>query len=182
MTGGPGESRDRQKGDDRADVKKVAAYVLERRLDPGGNHEVWLARGADGTAVALKLGGVPQPTDREDERIPGLVPVLESGTSEGLPYQVMPLVPGITLTERLVGEALLPSEAERVITTVGRTLAALHAAGRTHGDVRPANVLLGQNGEVTLIDREQRAAATPDGDRAALAMLIRGSARSSTGA
>ncbi len=160
-------------------MRKVAAYVLERRLDPGGNHEVWLARGADGTAVALKLGGTPQPTDPEDGRIPGLVPVLESGTSDGIPYQVMPLVPGITLAERLAGGAFLPSEAERVTTAVRHTLDALHAAGRTHGDVRPANVLLGPHGEVTLIDREWRADATPHRDRTALALLIRRSAGAS---
>ncbi len=163
-------------------MRKVSDYVLERRLDPGGHHEVWLARRGDGRAVAVKLGGSPQPADGENELIPGLVPVLESGLSDGVAYQVMPLVPGITLSDRLAEGPLLANEAERVVASVTHTVVALHAAGRTHGDIRSANVVLGRDGEVTLIDREQRDWAAPHSDRAALALLLLGSGRASPSA
>ena len=108
--------------------------------------------------------------------------MLESGLSDGIPYQVMPLVPGITLGDRLAEGPLLPNEAERIVASVTHTVVALHAAGRTHGDIRSANVVLGEDGEVTLIDREQREGTAPHRDRAALALLLLGSGRDSPSA
>ena len=151
----------------------VATYRPERRLDRGGLTAVWLARALDGTAVALKLGGAPQPADHEDERVPGLVSVLEAGMSNGVPYQVMPLVQGVTLSERLTDGSIERNGVARVVASIARTLDALHALGRTHGDVRAANIILGQDGAVTLVDREVRLKATPERDRAALALLVR---------
>jgi len=149
----------------------VGGYRLERRLDPGGEREVWLARAADGRAVALKLGGAPLPPGPE---VPGLVPVVESGVRDGVPYQVMPLVAGPTLAERMAAEGPLDRDtARRVLAALARTLDALHAAGGAHGDIRAANVILGEDGRVTLLDREARPGATPAADRAALAALAR---------
>lgn len=124
-------------------------------------------------AVALKLGGAPEPADPDEGRIPGLVPVLESGRSDGLAYQVMPLVSGATLAERLAGGPLAPDEAGRLVASLARILGALHAVGRAHGDVRPANIVLGPEGAVTLLDREVRERTTPRADREALALLAR---------
>ncbi|MDO8562897.1 MAG: hypothetical protein Q7S25_03525, partial [Candidatus Limnocylindria bacterium] len=129
---------------------RVGGYRLERRLDPGGLHEVWLARAADGRAVALKLGGAPLPPG---PALPGLVPVLESGVQDGVPYQVMPLVAGPTLAQRAAERPLDRDAARRVVAALARTLDALHASGGAHGDVRAANVVLGEDSRVTLLDR-----------------------------
>lgn len=152
-------------------VDLIGRYRLERRLDPGGPREVWLARAANGRAVALKLGGAPLPPGPE---VAGLVPVIESGVRDGVPYQVMPLVAGPTLAERIAAERPLDRDtARRVVAAIAKTLEALHATGGVHGDVRAANVALGDDGTVTLLDREARPGATPAADRAALAALAR---------
>lgn len=49
---------------------------------------------------------------------------------------------GETLAERLAGRQLPPHEACRIARCVAQGLAALHATGRVHGDVRPPNVWL----------------------------------------
>lgn len=85
---------------------------------------------------------------------PNIVAVYDGGVTDGgLPYLVMPYVTGGTLDERL--RATGPMAATEVVA-MGRelagALAAAHAAGVLHRDVKPANVLLGDHGEPQLAD------------------------------
>lgn len=85
---------------------------------------------------------------------PNIVAVYDGGTTaDGLPYLVMPYVPGGTLGDRVRAEGTL--RAEEVVAT-GRSLAAAltaaHAAGVLHRDVKPDNVLLSPYGEPQLTD------------------------------
>ena len=65
----------------------------------------------------------------------------------------MELVDGRTLADRLAAEGALPiDEATRIIDAVLAALAAAHARGLVHRDVKPANVLLGADGSVKLAD------------------------------
>ncbi len=73
-----------------------------------------------------------------------VVPVYAvSRTPQGLPYFVMPYVPGATLSQRVRDEGRLGApDAARVGLQIAEGLAAVHGAGVVHRDVKPGNVLL----------------------------------------
>ena len=60
---------------------------------------------------------------------------------DGTPYLVMHLVKGRSMRERLTGEGMLAELAIPVLEDVASALAAAHAIGIVHRDVRPENVL-----------------------------------------
>ncbi len=69
------------------------------------------------------------------------------------PWLMLDLVPGAALDESLHEERELPEPRVRSIgASVARALAALHAAGWTHGDVKPGNIRLDADGRAILID------------------------------
>ncbi|MGE0193759.1 MAG: protein kinase [Planctomycetota bacterium] len=82
----------------------------------------------------------------------------------------MELVEGMDLEERLEIEGPLPGpEAERVARALCDALGAAHEQGIIHRDVKPANVMLGTNGAVKLLDfglgRDQGEASLSASDR-----------------
>jgi serine/threonine-protein kinase len=65
---------------------------------------------------------------------------------KGLPYLVMPYVAGVSLQERVDGEGPLGvKEVLRIGMQTAQGLAAAHAQGLVHRDVKPSNILL-ENG------------------------------------
>jgi len=72
----------------------------------------------------------------------------------GVPYLVLQYVAGESLAERLAREPKLPvADVARIGGQVARGLAAAHARGLIHRDVKPANVLLdAETGAVRLTD------------------------------
>jgi len=76
-------------------------------------------------------------------RHPGILPLLDSGEVEGLPFYVMPFVAGETLARRLDREKQLPvEEVIRIGVEVADALAHAHARGLVHRDIKPANLML----------------------------------------
>src|SRR5262249_26150638 len=63
-----------------------------------------------------------------------------------VPYIVMELLPGRTLSQLLADGALQPRVGLRVCAEVASALAAAHAEGLVHRDVKPANIVLTPNG------------------------------------
>ena len=78
---------------------------------------------------------------------PHLVTVLDTGITDDRPWLIMELVPGPTLADALREGALEPGRARRIGSGLARALAAVHAGGVVHRDVKPANVLLGADGD-----------------------------------
>ncbi|WP_433795892.1 protein kinase domain-containing protein [Actinoplanes sp. CA-252034] len=155
-------------------------YRLVAPIGAGGMAVVWQAHDEVlGRAVAVKLLAPEQTVDiRSRERIrrearaaatlshPNIAQVHDYGET-GLagrvfPYVVMELVPGGTLSARLSAGALAPRFAMRTGAEIAAALAAAHAEGLVHRDIKPGNVMLAPTG-AKVVDFGIAAAVAPDG-------------------
>jgi serine/threonine-protein kinase len=76
-------------------------------------------------------------------RHPNIVPLYDSGESEGVLYYVMPYEGGNSLRERLARNGRLPvEELVPILRDLCEALAYAHGNGIVHRDVKPDNVLL----------------------------------------
>jgi hypothetical protein len=131
-------------------------YVVEREIGRGGMATVFLAQDLrHESLVAIKVLHPDLTPLVANERFareiritaglqhPGVLPVLDSGDADGVPYYTMPYVEGESLDKRLQREPQLPvPEAMQIAREVARALAYAHAKGFIHRDVKPANILL----------------------------------------
>ncbi len=77
---------------------------------------------------------------------PHVVPVIEAGEHDGLPYLAQVFIEGGSLESRIERDGPLPiAEAVRICSAVASGLDALHTEGLIHRDVKPANILLGHD-------------------------------------
>src|SRR4051812_22497311 len=134
-------------------------YEVTRLIGRGGMGEVWLAkhRRLPGKQVAIKVlhvGGQKLSDDalarfkREAEvatRIghPNIVEVHDYNTlPNGNPYLVLELLQGENLASRIRFGAMPLEETLQVMRQVGSALAASHALGVIHRDLKPDNIFL----------------------------------------
>jgi serine/threonine-protein kinase len=134
------------------------------RLGAGGSGVVWaVEERATGARGALKL--VPVPDARASARVareldgaravshPGLVPLLDTGIADGCAWLLMPLLGGGSLEARLRRAGPLPPAGViELLRRLAPALAALHAQGLVHRDVKPGNVLFGDGETARLSD------------------------------
>ncbi len=81
-------------------------------------------------------------------RSPHVVNVYEHGVHERLPYMVMELLEGETLSERLEREKRLSMAATaRIVRDICKALHRAHELGIVHRDLKPANVFLARDGD-----------------------------------
>jgi eukaryotic-like serine/threonine-protein kinase len=140
-------------------------YAILRPIGRGGMGSVYAARDEQlGREVAIKVSNAAAPADDLDQRLrqeakvlarlehPGIVPVHDAGLlDDGRWFYIMKLVRGETLTDHA---ASLEHEAARLVVfeRVAETVAFAHAAGIVHRDLKPSNVMVGQFGEVLVLD------------------------------
>ena len=140
-------------------------YELIEVLGSGGFGVVYLARDlrAD-RRVALKVLRADRLGEGALKRFareaalargiesPHLIRIFDSGVGDDGVFLVMEVVEGESLATRLERGPLPVAEAVRVAGGLLAGLAALHAVGVVHRDVKPSNVLLGPDGRAKLAD------------------------------
>ena len=94
---------------------------------------------------------------------PGITTIYEVGEEDGQVFIVMELVSGKTLRALSSDGPMEPKALARVGAEVAEALAAAHAQGVVHGDIKPENIIVQPDGRVKLLDfgiARQRAAET----------------------
>lgn len=144
----------------------IGAYRVLEKLGEGGMGDVYRARDTRlGRIVALKFLSSDALTDRfARERLareaqlasslnhPNIVTVYDVGETEGHPYIVMELIEGDSLYRRLVSRPLKTREVLDIACQVADGLAAAHAAGVVHRDLKPQNIMLTSDGRAKIVD------------------------------
>jgi serine/threonine protein kinase len=142
-------------------------YELQSRIAIGGMGEVWQATDlVIGRQVAIKIlkdEYLGDPTFLERFRSEarhaalvnheGIANVYDYGEEDGSAFLVMELVPGEALSAILEREHALSTD--KVLDIVAQTAAALaaaHAAGLVHRDIKPGNLLITPDGRVKITD------------------------------
>jgi eukaryotic-like serine/threonine-protein kinase len=139
-----------------------STYSIGRELGGGGMSRVFVAEETSlGRAVVVKVlspeltAGVNIDRFKREIRLaarlqhPHIVPVLQSGEIDGLPYFTMPFVEGQSLRTRLAETGALPvGDAVSILRDVAKALEYAHARDVVHRDIKPDNVLFAGNAAV----------------------------------
>ncbi|MFE6305419.1 serine/threonine-protein kinase [Nocardiopsis sp. NPDC057823] len=149
----------------------VGRYELRERLGAGGMGTVWhawdpaLQRDVAVKEVVLPDGMSPEEHDEARERTlreaqatarirnDAVVTVHDVLEHDGSPWIVMELLSGHSLQEHLDRDGPMPvARVEEAARSLLGGLRAAHAAGVTHRDVKPANIMLTEDGRTVLTD------------------------------
>ena len=150
---------------ERLAVALADRYRIERELGQGGMATVYLAHDLKhNRQVAIKVLrpelAAALGADRFLREIettanlqhPHILPLFDSGQSDGFLYYVMPYVDGETLRARLARTGPLPlPEAIRYTGEIADALAKAHKAGVVHRDIKPENIFLA-DGHALVLD------------------------------
>jgi serine/threonine-protein kinase len=153
-------------GTDLGPGDSVGQYRIESVLGVGGMGRVFRATAPGGEEVALKVVKSDLASDavfrrrfdreaRIAQRVlhPNLVPVLDTGEEKGIPYLTQRFIRGDSLAAQIEQRGKLEVEvAVRVCGEVAGALDALHANDLIHRDVKPANILLDEEGVAYVTD------------------------------
>lgn len=139
-----------------AQPTRVGDYAVLTKLGEGGMGIVHLARGADGHRVALKvlrphIVGDDEARARlarevaslERVRSPWIAEILDADPWADVPYVVTRYVPGLSLHDHVAEEGpIADRDLHWLAGCLAEGIAAVHAAGVLHRDVKPSNVLM----------------------------------------
>jgi serine/threonine-protein kinase len=151
-----------------AGVMLAERYRLARLMGKGGMGEVIAARDEQiGREVAIKRMKAARPSERAIQRFlreasiqgrlehPAIVPVHEIGhDTEGLPFFAMKKLAGTTLAKILAepSERFPLQRVLRAFVDVCLAIEFAHVRGVVHRDLNPNNIMLGDFGEVYVLD------------------------------
>ena len=148
-------------------IRQVGRFPVEGVIGEGGSGRVLRARHPLlGIPIALKMLSHALALSPEGQRAfireasllvqlehPGIVRVLDAFEALGTFFMVMPWIEGATLRAHIDGNSGFSQEQILRVADEGlAALAALHAAGLVHRDVKPSNLLVNSSGRVVLID------------------------------
>jgi tRNA A-37 threonylcarbamoyl transferase component Bud32/DNA-binding response OmpR family regulator len=146
---------------------RIPGYRRARLLARGSVSQLYIAESEKaGALVVLKVtpsqrnaSGIDQVFDRflqEYEittkvRHPNVVRLYELGVADDHAYLAMEYFPLGDLRRRMRA-GLSPAEALGIAAQIARVLAAIHAAGVLHRDLKPGNIMMRSESQVALID------------------------------
>ncbi len=145
---------------------QLGPYRIERRIGKGGMGEVYLAHDSRlRRDVAIKI--LPNDTVADPQRTqrflqearaasalnhPNIVTLYDIANIEGATYLVMEYVPGKSLDKLIKPKGLPLAEVLNYTQQIAGGLAAAHAAGIVHRDMKPGNVIVTPESRVKILD------------------------------
>ena len=141
----------------------VGRFVIRERLGAGGMGEVYRAEDTQlkRTVAIKRLVGSPDETPatrllKEAQRAsalnhPGIAGVYDVFTLGNELLLVMEFIDGVTLRERMK-RPMTVADFCTIAVQCTEALAAAHARGIVHGDLKPANIMLTRGGDVKICD------------------------------
>jgi PAS domain S-box-containing protein len=133
---------------------KEVAWIARTRASRIGRAR----RSADGSTALLKVATADATNFREEFAllrsldVPGVVRPLELATEGALPAMVLDDGDVVALSDAIDGGPFDVGGALQLGCSLARALAGLHAAKVTHGDLRPANILLQRDSGAAWVD------------------------------
>src|ERR1700693_1034524 len=145
---------------------KLEHYQILSMLGAGGMGEVYLAQDLRlGRQVAVKILLSELTRDERDLRRfeheahatsalnhPNILTIYEFGQAEGLRFIVSEYVEGLTLRYKMASGRMELNTAIDVAIQIASALAAAHACGIVHRDIKPDNVIVRADGIVKVLD------------------------------
>ena len=135
-------------------------YRLEARLGAGGGGTVWRCRDEKlAMPVALKVIGSEGELERWRREVAmarriadrNVCRVHDLGEAEGLRYVTMEIVEGKGL-RAVIADGVAIERARDLFTQIVSGVAAIHAAGVVHRDLKPDNIVVATDGRAVIVD------------------------------
>ena len=146
--------------------ERIGPFQIVGPIGKGGMGEVYHARDTRlNRDVALKM--LPEGSEADSEDLhrferetravaalnhPNILAIHDTGMHRDLPYAVTELLQGETLAERLRAGAIASPKATEIACQIADGLAAAHAMGVIHRDVKPENIFLTHDGRAKILD------------------------------
>ena len=146
---------------------QVGHYRLTKMLGMGGMGAVFLGERADDFShvAAIKLVRGDRTSEAAQERFaqerqhlaqlnhPYIAHLIDGGTTpEGVSYLTMEYVRGVSVTQFVRNQALDVREVMQLFVKICTAVEAAHSNLLVHGDIKPANVLINEQGDPKLLD------------------------------
>jgi len=168
--------------------RRISHYLIEEQLGAGGMGVVYRAQDEVlQRTVAVKLlpadkAGDPERRERflQEARAasalnhPGIVIIHEMGEQEGQAFIVMEYVEGLSLRQMLKSGPPDPQRMLPIATSAAEALAAAHARGLIHRDIKPDNIMVTADGRAKILDFGLAKLREPDGEMATQTAAIMG--------
>jgi serine/threonine protein kinase len=161
-----GSSAQQPLGGDPTAIPRIPGYEIHKQIGRGGMGLVYKAtQVSTRRVVALKLllegpfasDGARRRFEREialaaQLRHPNIIPIYDSGTSEGRMYYAMEYIYGLPLNDHLRAHALDIRARLALFVRICQAVSHAHQRGVIHRDLKPSNILVDGSGEPHILD------------------------------
>ena len=141
-------------------------YRIVEKLGEGGMGVVYKAQDLHlDRSVALKVLPAEQLADLDRKQRftqeakaasalnhPNIITIHDIASDAGVDFIAMEYVPGRTLDQLIPGKGMRLNDALKIAAQIADALAAAHAIGIVHRDVKPSNIMVGDQGRVKVLD------------------------------